>query len=67
LREPVRYQNVAFVLLKNGTPVARLVPEGEKVCLGRDLARVIRSVDLAWNRDLKKARKQLKPQPDKWQ
>jgi len=68
----VRYQNVTFVLLKNGTPVARLVPEKEKICLGRDLARVLRKVDLprdeavAWNRDLKKARKSLKPQPDKW-
>jgi hypothetical protein len=52
--------------------VARLVPDGEKVCLGRDLARALRKVELptgeavAWNRDLKKARKQLKPQPDKW-
>lgn len=69
----VRYQNVTFVLLKNGTPVARLVPEREKVCLGRDLAKVLRRVELpaaeavAWNRDLKKARKRLKPQPDKWQ
>ena len=68
----VRYQNMSFVLLKNGTPVARLVPEKEKVCLGRDLARVLRNIDLptdeavAWNRDLKKARKSLKPQPDKW-
>lgn len=68
----VHYQNVTFVLLKNGLPVARLVPDGEKVCLGRDLARVLRRVELptdeaiAWNRDLKKARKQLKPQPDKW-
>lgn len=68
----VRYQKVTFVLLKNGTPVARLVPDGEKVCLGRDLARVLRRVELpadeavAWNRDLKNARKQLKPQPDKW-
>jgi prevent-host-death family protein len=68
----VRYQNMTFVLLKNGTPVACLVPEEEKVCLGRDLARVLREVDLptdeavAWNRDLKKARKSLKPQPDKW-
>jgi antitoxin (DNA-binding transcriptional repressor) of toxin-antitoxin stability system len=68
----VRYQNVSFVLLKNGTPVARLVPEKEKICLGRDLAEVLRKVDLptdeavAWNRDLKKARKSLKPQPDKW-
>jgi prevent-host-death family protein len=68
----VRYQNMTFVLLKNGTPVARLVPEKEKICLGRDLARALREVDLptdeavAWNRDLKKARKSLKPQPDKW-
>jgi antitoxin (DNA-binding transcriptional repressor) of toxin-antitoxin stability system len=68
----VRYQNVTFVLLKSGTPVARLVPDGGKVCLGRDLARVLRKVELpadeavAWNRDLKKARKRLKPQPDKW-
>jgi prevent-host-death family protein len=68
----VRYQNMSFVLLKNGTPVARLVPEKEKICLGRDLAKVLRKVDLpadeavAWNRDLKNARKSLKPQPDKW-
>ena len=72
----VRYQNMTFVLLKNGEPVARLVPElvpeKEKICLGRDLARVLREVELpkdeaiAWNRDLKKARKNLKPQPDKW-
>jgi prevent-host-death family protein len=68
----VRYQNVSFVLLKNGTPVARLVPEAEKVCLGRNLAKVLRRVELpteeavAWNRDLKKARKRLKPQSDKW-
>lgn len=68
----VRYQNVTFVLLKNGTPVARLVPEKEKICLGRDLAKVLRDIDLpkdeaiAWNRDLKKARRSLKPQPDKW-
>lgn len=72
----VRYQNMTFVLLKNGRPVARLVPElvpeKEKICLGRNLARVLREVDLptdeagAWNRDLKKARKSLKPQPNKW-
>ncbi|HEX4786187.1 MAG TPA: type II toxin-antitoxin system prevent-host-death family antitoxin [Candidatus Sulfotelmatobacter sp.] len=69
----VRYQNMTFVLLKNGTPVARLVPDDEKVCLGRDLAKVLRRVELpadeavVWNRDLKKARRRLKPQPDKWQ
>lgn len=66
------YQNVTFVLLKNGTPVARLVPDGEKVCMGRDLAEALSRVELsadearAWSRDLKKARKSLKPQADKW-
>jgi prevent-host-death family protein len=68
----VRYQNMSFVLVKNGTPVARLVPDHEKVCLGRDLAEALRKVELptaealAWNRDLQRARKRLKPQPDKW-
>lgn len=66
------YQNVTFVLHKNGTPMARLVPDGEKVCTGRDLAEALRKVQLsadearAWSRDLKKARKALKPQADKW-
>jgi prevent-host-death family protein len=68
----VRYQNMTFVLVKNGTPVARIVPDREKVSLGRDLAAALRRVELptaeaiAWNRDLKRARKRLKPQPDKW-
>ena len=35
----VRYQNVTFVLLKNGTPVARIIPEKEKKrCTGPELA-----------------------------
>jgi antitoxin (DNA-binding transcriptional repressor) of toxin-antitoxin stability system len=66
------YQNVTFVLLKNGSPVARLIPDGEKVCLGRDLAEVLRRVELttdeaiAWNRDLRIARKSLKAPVDRW-
>ena len=32
------YQNVTFVLLKKCAPFARLVPDNEKICLGRDLA-----------------------------
>jgi antitoxin (DNA-binding transcriptional repressor) of toxin-antitoxin stability system len=40
LHQP-RYQNVTFVLLKNGEPFARLVPENEKVCVGRDLAEAL--------------------------
>jgi prevent-host-death family protein len=68
----VRYQNMSFVLLKNGRPVARLVPEGKKGCTGPELAAALRKVDLsesearAWHRDLVAARKALKPPRDKW-
>jgi len=67
------YQNVTFVLLKNGSPVARLVPDNEKVCTGRDLAAALANTDLteaeavAWRRDLQNARKTLKTPADKWQ
>jgi antitoxin (DNA-binding transcriptional repressor) of toxin-antitoxin stability system len=68
----VRYQNMSFVLLKNGIPVARLVPEGKKGCTGPELAAALRKVDLseseakAWHRDLMAARRALKPPKDKW-
>jgi prevent-host-death family protein len=68
----VRYQKMSFVLLKNGTPVARLVPEGKKGCTGPELAEALRRVDLSegeardWHRDLVAARKALKPPKDKW-
>ena len=68
----VRYQNMTFVLLKNGTPVARLVPAEEKVCTGRDLAEALREVEMspenfrAWRKDLQRARKMLKPPVDRW-
>jgi prevent-host-death family protein len=68
----VRYQNMSFVLLKNGSPVARLVPAEEKVCTGRDLAEALREVELspenfrAWRKDLQRARKMLKPPVDRW-
>jgi len=67
-----RYQNVSFVLLKNGEPVAELTPAREKVCTGRDLAEALREVRLpeaeakAWRRDLRKARKFLKAPASKW-
>jgi antitoxin (DNA-binding transcriptional repressor) of toxin-antitoxin stability system len=66
------YQNVTFILLKNGTPVARLVPDSEKVCLGRNLAEVLAATELvedearAWRADLEAARKTLKRPADKW-
>jgi antitoxin (DNA-binding transcriptional repressor) of toxin-antitoxin stability system len=69
----VRYQNTTFVLLKNGAPVARLGPDHEKVCTGRDLARALAGEELsaaeaaAWHRDLQTARKTLKAPVDTWQ
>lgn len=66
------YQNVTFVLLRNGSPVARLVPDNEKACTGRDLAAALVKTHLteaeaaAWQRDLQIARKTLKTPPDKW-
>lgn len=68
----VHYQNVTFVLLRNGSPVARLVPERKKAGSVRELAAALRRFDLspeearAWNRDLRAARRILKPPVDKW-
>ena len=67
------YQNVTFVLLKGGAPVARIVPDNEKICTGHDLASSLADTKLspeearAWNRDLRTARNRLKPLSDKWQ
>lgn len=66
------YQNITFVLLKGGSPVARLVPDNEKVCTGSDLAAAVASAQLsqeearAWQSDLHQARSHLKPVADKW-
>jgi antitoxin (DNA-binding transcriptional repressor) of toxin-antitoxin stability system len=69
----VRYQNVSFVLLKNGKPVARLSPEFEKICTGRELAEALSKVELtasearAWHKDISTARAKLSRPKDKWQ
>jgi antitoxin (DNA-binding transcriptional repressor) of toxin-antitoxin stability system len=66
------YQSVTFVLLKNGAPFARLVPDNEKICLGRDLAGMLADTELstdearAWRNDLQTAAKTVKPPVDKW-
>ena len=66
------YQNTTFILLKNGSPVARLVPDNQKICTGRDLADALAKVALpadeaaAWHDDLQSARKALKSPADKW-
>ena len=71
-----RYQGTTFVLEKNGTPVARIVPEElqEKKCgTLRELAEALKEVNLtpeeraAWKRDLENARKILLPPVDRWQ
>jgi antitoxin (DNA-binding transcriptional repressor) of toxin-antitoxin stability system len=69
----VRYQNVSFILLKNGKPVARLSPETEKVCTGRELAEALAKVELtpsearAWYKDISAARAKLSPPKNKWE
>lgn len=69
----VHYQNVTFILLKNGSPVARLIPDSKKSCTGAQLAKALEQVDLtkaeaqAWYKDLKAARKALKPVKSRWQ
>jgi len=66
------YQHITFVLLKNGEPFARLVPDNEKVCVGHDLAEVLTKASLnesearAWHRDLRVARKVLKVPANSW-
>ena len=66
------YQEVTFILLKNGEPVARIVPDGKKRSTGRDLAKALGEVKLsrenaeAWQRDLRRARKMLKAPVDRW-
>lgn len=66
------YQDVTFVLLRNGEPVARIVPDGKKRRTNAELAKALAEVDLpeaeakAWYKDLQAARKSLKPPRDKW-
>ncbi|HUI83521.1 MAG TPA: hypothetical protein VL240_04815 [Candidatus Binatia bacterium] len=66
------YQNATFVLLRNGSPVAQIVPDSEKVCTGSALAEVLAKARLtdaefkAWRRDLRTAYRTLKAPVDKW-
>jgi prevent-host-death family protein len=67
------YQNVTFILQKNGVPVARIVPvEQKKPSTGREIAAALAKVRLspqesaAWRDDLAAARNSLIPQNDKW-
>jgi antitoxin (DNA-binding transcriptional repressor) of toxin-antitoxin stability system len=67
------YQDITFVLLKNGLPFARLTPAHEKVCTGRDLAQALAKAPLSaseaktWRKDLQAGRKILKPPVNRWE
>jgi hypothetical protein len=67
------YQNMSFVLLKNGKPFARIEPDDERRCTGRELASALARVRLsseearAWHRDLRSARKTVKTPTDRWE
>ena len=69
----VRYHNVTFVLLKNGAPVARLVPPEGKVSKGADLAKALAHLNLpraeaaAWSGDLRKARRTIGKPGSRWE
>lgn len=70
----VRYQDMTFVLLKNGTPVAKLTPfEEPKASTGAELAAALLGVALtdeeskAWGEDLERARASLIRTVDKWE
>lgn len=72
-----RYQGTSFVLLKNGKPVARLVPTEPKPRTGKALAAALRTAldgarlsreeADAWSRELAESRKKIGPPVDKWQ
>ena len=66
------YQNMTFVLLKSGKPVARLIPDREKVCSGAELAKALEAAEISaaeakeWYRDMRSSRKMLRPPVDRW-
>jgi antitoxin (DNA-binding transcriptional repressor) of toxin-antitoxin stability system len=67
------YQKMTFVLLRNGSPVAQLGPQQEKICRGRELAEILASAELpetearTWHEEMLSSRKALQSPSDKWQ
>jgi hypothetical protein len=61
-----------MISVTNGSPVARLTPEGERLCSGRDLAEALSNARFpdeeasGWVRDLRAARKGIKTPAHKW-
>ena len=67
------YQNTSFVLLKNGKPFARIEPDKEKRCTGRNLADALATTELSvdeardWRGELRTAREARNAPTDRWQ
>jgi len=71
-----RYQGTIFVLHKNGSPVARLVPEEHKPVTGKELAAALRDAlkdahlgredATEWLRELKESRRAGKMPSNRW-
>lgn len=67
------YQRQSFLLTKNGVAFARLVPAGNDVCTGADLAAALAGARLSeeetevWQRDLRDARQGLKMPESRWE
>jgi prevent-host-death family protein len=71
-----RYQGTSFILLRSGTPVARIEPAEAQVKKGRELAAAfVEAVEgvhvgaeeaTSWLHDLEQARGSLQPQVRPW-
>ncbi|MFZ0392925.1 MAG: type II toxin-antitoxin system Phd/YefM family antitoxin [Terracidiphilus sp.] len=71
-----RYQGTTFILHKNGSPVARLVPEERKPVTGKELAAALRETlkdahlgpgeATEWLRELKQSRRAGKMPANRW-
>jgi prevent-host-death family protein len=67
-----RTENMSFVVVTNGVPVARLVPAGDFRCTGRKLAAALTRAPLsrpaarAWHAEWTAARTTLPSPEDKW-
>ena len=71
-----RYRGTTFVLEKNGKPVARIVPMGQKPARGQEIAAALRKAvedvhvgedeATSWLHDLEQARGSMPPQVKSW-
>jgi prevent-host-death family protein len=63
----------SFIIIKNGKPVAKLMPICDRPHTGRELAKALAGIRLsheeavAWQKDLKEGLEFLQPPADKWQ